>query len=188
MTKKIVGVFATVALLSSGMALAGGDKQHTQTQAGQQMGSEATGGSGTQGQQMGTSSHQMLGEKQISGTVLKSSGSELKLRTDSGVISMKIDKNTQFQDANVKKIKDLKEGQQVRTSFTVERDANLARSVSVDSGMGGSGLETDPGINQDTGGSGLDQGVSPDMNQDLGHQDLGGSHDMSGTTQGGKTY
>jgi len=162
MTKKIVGVFATVALLSSGVALAGGEK-HQKAQSSQQQGSEATGGAG-----------QMLGEKQISGTVLKSSNSEIKLRTDNGVISVKIDKNTQFQDTNVKHIKDLKEGQQVRTSFTVEKDANLAKSVSLDTNMGGSGLDTDKGINQDLGGSGVDQ---------KGSQDMGGQ-----THPEGKTY
>ncbi|ATB31813.1 hypothetical protein [Melittangium boletus] len=177
MTKRIVGVFATVALLSSGVALAGGEK-HQKTQSGQQVGGEATGGSG-QAQHTGAQTGQMLGEKQISGTVLKSSSSELKLRTDSGVISVKIDKNTQFQDPNVKHIKDLKEGQQVRTSFTVEKDANLARSVSLDTGMGGSGLDTDKGINQDIGGSGVDQQGSHDLSQ----PDMGGA-----THEDGKTY
>ncbi len=182
MTKRIVGVVAAAALMSSGMALAGGNKEY-KTQSTEQVGGQATGGSGASAQHMGAQKGQMLGEKETSGTVVKSSGSELKLRTEQGIISLKVDKNTQFQDASVKKIKDIKEGQQVRTSFTVEKDTNLARSVSLDSGMGGSGLETDPGLNQDInhqdmGGSGLD----------ATHQDLG--HDMgSGAThQDGKTY
>jgi hypothetical protein len=187
MKTTIMGVFASVALLSSGAALAHGDKQQHSTQTSQQVGSEATGGSGMQAQQ---SSSSQLGEKQVSGTVLKSSGSELKLRTDNGIFSLKVDKNTQFQDPSIKKIKDLQEGQQVRTSFTVEKDANLARSVSVDSGMGGSGLESDPGINegfqQDVGGSGTEQDQ---------HQDLGGKNDVGGAgnvdshpDMGSKTY
>jgi hypothetical protein len=184
MTRKIVGLFATVAMLSSSAALANeGDKQHKpQTQSSQQQtGQDAYGGAGTQqGQQpTGAASDQMLGEKQISGTVVKSSGDELKLRTENGVIAVKVNKQTQFQDASVKRIKDLKEGQQVRTSFTVEKDNNIAKSITLDSGMGGSGLETDPGINQ---------GVDP-KGHDL-HQGMDPSLDNSGDTthSGDKTY
>ena len=82
---------------------------------------------------------------------------------------------------NVKKMGDIKEGQQVRTSFTVEKDSNVAKSISLDTSMGGSGLEPDKGINQDTGGSGLDQGVDKDMggSGDVGG-DVGGSSDQGG--------
>ena len=200
MTRKIVGLFATVAMLSSSAALANeGDKQQKpQTQSSQQQtGQDAYGGAGTQQdtqqgqqqaqqpgqqpgqQQAGTAAHQMLGEKQVSGTVIKSSGDELKLRTENGVIAVKVNKQTQFQDASVKRIKDLKEGQQVRTSFTVEKDNNIAKSITLDSGMGGSGLETDPGINQ---------GVDP-KGHDL-HQGMDPSLDNSGDTthSGDKTY
>ncbi|ATB37277.1 hypothetical protein CYFUS_002698 [Cystobacter fuscus] len=198
MTKKIVGLFATVAMLGSGVALAGGDKQHkqqTQTQSSQPMGQDAYGGAGAQqdlqheqqqGQkQAGTSANQMLGEKQISGTVIKSSGDELKLRTENGVIAVKVNKQTQFQDVSVKRIKDLKEGQQVRTSFTVEKDSNVAKSISLDSGMGGSGLDVDPGINQGLDNSGHhqtdNQDLHPGMNPGL---DNTGGVDHSGD----KTY
>ncbi len=202
MTKKIVGLFATVALLGSGAALAGGDKQHkqqTQTQSSQPVGQDAYGGAGAQQdsqqaqqqgqqpgqQQAGSSANQMLGEKQVSGTVIKSSGDELKLRTENGVIAVKVNKQTQFQDASVKRIKDLKEGQQVRTSFTVEKDSNVAKSISIDSGMGGSGLEVDPGINQ-----GLDSSPHHQTdNQDL-HQGMNPSLDSTGGADhsGDKTF
>lgn len=205
MTKKIVGLFATVAMLGSGAALAGGDKQQTQTQSSQPMGQDAYGGAGTQQdsqqaqqpgqqqpgqqQQAGTSANQMLGEKQVSGTVIKSSGDELKLRTENGVIAVKVNKQTQFQDTSVKRIKDLKEGQQVRTSFTVEKDSNVAKSISLDSGMGGSGLEVDPGINQ--GLQGLDSSPHHQTdNQDL-HQGMNPSLDSTrGSEQpsGDKTF
>jgi hypothetical protein len=196
MTKKIVGLFATVAMLSSGAALAGGDKQHKQqTQSSQQQGQDAYGGAGAQQdaqqgqpqgqQQAGTSATQMLGEKQVSGTVIKSSGDELKLRTENGVIAVKVNKQTQFQDASVKRIKDIKEGQQVRTSFTVEKDSNIAKSISLDSGLGGSGLEVDPGINQ-----GLDSSPHHQTdNQDL-HQGMNPSLDSTGGAghSGDKTF
>jgi hypothetical protein len=207
MTKKIVGLFATVAMLGSGAALAGGDKQHkqqTQTQSSQPMGQDAYGGAGTQQdsqqaqqqaqqpgqQQAGTSANQMLGEKQVSGTVIKSSGDELKLRTENGVIAVKVNKQTQFQDTSVKRIKDLKEGQQVRTSFTVEKDSNVAKSISLDSGMGGSGLEVDPGINQGLDNQGLDSSPHHQTdNQDL-HQGMNPSLDGTGGADhsGDKTF
>jgi hypothetical protein len=179
MTKKIVGLFATVALLSSGVALAGDDKhKNQQGQTSGQMGGDI-GGSG-QGQ-MG----QMEGEKQVTGTVVKSSSNMVHLRTDNGIIPVKIDKDTQFQDPSVKRAKDLKEGQQVRANFNIKGTDNLAKSISLDVSVqpkpdtGGSGLEGDTGINQDLdqdlGGSGLDK----DKDKDMGG-DVGGSGDVGG--------
>ncbi|WNG35177.1 hypothetical protein F0U61_17075 [Archangium violaceum] len=182
MTKKLVGLFASVALVSSGLALANDDKsKNQQTQSSQQMGSDALGGSGTQQGQMGAGTTQQMGEKQITGTVVKSSANKLSLRTDNGIIDFKVDKQTKFQDPNVKQMRDIKEGQQVRTSFTVEKDSNVAKSISLDTSMGGSGLDSDTGINQDTGGSGLDQGVDKDMG---GSGDVGGDVGGSGSTGG----
>jgi hypothetical protein len=180
MTKKLVGLVASVALLGSGLALAGDQERgkDTQTQSSQPMGGEAIGGAGAQGQMGGT---QQMGEKQISGTVVKSGANQLSLLTDNGVIAIKINKDTKFQDPSVKGAKDLKEGQQVRTSFTVEKDSNVAKSISLDTSMGGSGLDSDKGINQqpgDTGGSGLDQGMDKDQN--LGG-DVGGTGDVGGS-------
>ncbi len=160
MTKKLVGLFASVALLGSGMALANNEeksKEQQQSQSGQQMGGEATGGAGQQ-----TGGMQQMGEKQVSGTVVKSSSDEVKLRTDNGIIAVKVNKDTKFQDPSLKRARDLKEGQQVRTSFEIKDDQNVAKSISLDTSMGGSGMEPDTGINQqpsDTGGSGLDQPI-----------------------------
>lgn len=174
MSKKIVGLFATVALLSSGVALANNEEKHKgqQSQTSGQMGSDI-GGSGQQGQ-MG-----MTGEKQVTGTVVKSSSSLVDVRTDTGIISLKIDKDTKFQDPGVKHAKDLKEGQQVRASFDIKGTNNVAKSISLDmSNTGGSGLEGDKGINQDLGGSGLDQDINKDKNMG---GDVGGSGDMGGS-------
>ena len=174
MTKKIVSLFASVALLGSGAALANdGAHSKSHTQSSQQSSQDAFGGSGTS---------QAMGEKEISGTVIKSSGDELKLRTENGVISVKVNKETRFQEPTVKRIKDLKEGQQVRTSFTVVKDDNVAKSVSLASGLGGSGLETDSGINQ-----GLD--TDNKMHQDL-NPDIAPKGDVTGNPNpsGGKTF
>jgi len=164
MTKKLVGLFASVALLGSGMALAD-DKTKGQQGAQQQVGGDAYGGSGTAqgqtgGQMHGQTAGTQVGEKQIVGTVVRSSADELKLRTESGIIQLKVNRDTQFQDPNVKRVRDLKEGQQVRASFTIQKEDNVARSISLDTSMGGSGLmDSDTGINQ-PGGTGQDQGGS----------------------------
>lgn len=201
MTRKIVGLFATVALLSSGVALAGDDKsKHQQTQSSGQLGGDI-GGAGAQGQsgqmqgqsgQMQGQSGQMgmTGEKQVTGTVVKSSSTMLHLRTDNGIIPLKLNKNVQYQDPNVKSAQGLKEGQQVRASFDIQGTDNVVKSISLDNAnTGGSGLGGDSGINQDLGGSGLDQ----DINQggdvggsgDLGGTgDVGGSGDMGGSGSG----
>lgn len=206
MTKRLVGLFASVALLSSGLALANNEgKDKAQTQSGQQMGGDASGGSGVQGQQgqpgsMGSSSGSMvgqmgspqLGQKEITGTVVKSSKDKLSLKTDNGIIDFKVDKATKFQDPAVKKAGDLKEGQQVRTSFDIEGNLNVAKSISLDTSMGGSGLDSDTGINQDMGGSGLDQDINKgkDLGGDKGMGgDVGGSGDVNGSgDKGDKTY
>lgn len=173
MTKKIVGLFATVAMLSSGVALANNEEHKgQQTQSSEQQMGEDIGGSGTQGH-MG----QMAGEKQVTGTVVKSSSNMLHLRTDNGIIPVKIDKDTQFQDPNVKRAKDLKEGQQVRASFDIKGTDNVAKSITLDTSMGGSGLEDDTGINQDLGGSGLEQEPAQEPAQEK-PQDVGGSGDV----------
>jgi NADPH:quinone reductase-like Zn-dependent oxidoreductase len=208
MTKKLVGLFASVALLSSGMALANneGKDKGKQTQSSQQMGGDAYGGAGQQGHMQGQTgstgqmqgqmgaSNQMMGEKQVSGTVVKSSKDKLSLKTDNGIIDFKVDKQTKFQDPSVKQARDLKEGQQVRTGFEIQGNQNVAKSISLDtSNVGGSGMGSDTGINQqpsDTGGSGLDQPIDKDNNLggtgDVGG-DVGGSGDMSGH-KGDKTY
>ncbi|MFL5351343.1 RNA-binding protein [Archangium sp.] len=210
MTKRLVGLFASVALLSSGLALANNEDQgKSQTQSGQQMGGDASGGSGVQGQQgsmgspsgsqmgqMGSTSGAQMGQKEITGTVVKSSKDKLSLKTDNGIIDFKVDKQTKFQDPTLKKAGDLKEGQQVRTSFDIKDNQNVAKSISLDTSMGGSGLDSDTGINQDMGGSGLDQDINKgkDVGGDVGGSgqmggDVGGSGDVGGAgDQGGDKH
>jgi hypothetical protein len=223
MTKKLVGLVASVALLGSGMALAEDQSKNQQTQQQGQLGGDTFGGSGQQGQtggealggsgqqdqmggqhgQMGGqygqtgSQHGQMGEKQITGTVVKSSSNMLHLRTDNGIIPVKVNKDTQFQDPNVKRVRDLKEGQQVRASFDIQGTDNVAKSISLETGTGGSMMD-DKGINQDFGGSGKgDQDVGKEkgqggsgMDRDLGGDirgDVGGDVGSSGQ-RGDKSY
>ncbi|HZH78125.1 MAG TPA: hypothetical protein VEY88_19000 [Archangium sp.] len=230
MTKKLVGLFASVALLGSGMALADDKVKDQQAQGSEQLGGDAIGGSGAQGQgqvggsqgqmggsgsqgqmggsqgQMGgsqTASAQQMGEKQVSGTVVKSSSTLLHLRTDNGIIPIKVGKDIKIDDPSVKRVRDLKEGQQVRASFDIQGTDNVAKSISLDTNMGGSGLDSDTGINQqpgDVGGSGMDQPIDQDLGGsgnpggnlggDLGGSgDVGGSGDLGGSgDQSGKGH
>ena len=236
MTKKLVGLFASVALLGSGMALAQDTNTDQQTQGSGQLGGDATGGSGIQGQvggsgsgsgsqvggsgsgsqvggsgsgsqvggsQAGGSSAQMggasaqMGEKQVSGTVVKSSSTLVHVQTDQGVIPLKVGRDTKFEDPSVKRARDLKEGQQIRASFDIKGTDNVAKSISLDASMGGSGLDSDTGINQqpgDVGGSGMgddiNKGNMGGSGGDLGGSgDVGGSGDLGGSgKKGEKSY
>ncbi|HEX8818938.1 MAG TPA: hypothetical protein VF794_03360 [Archangium sp.] len=236
MTKKLVGLFASVALLGSGMALAQDTNTDQQTQGSGQLGGDATGGSGSQGQvggsgsgsgsqvggsgsgsqvggsgsgsqvggsQAGGSSAQMggasaqMGEKQVSGTVVKSSSTLVHVQTDQGVIPLKVGRDTKFEDPSVKRARDLKEGQQIRASFDIKGTDNVAKSISLDASMGGSGLDSDTGINQqpgDVGGSGMgddiNKGNMGGSGGDLGGSgDVGGSGDLGGSgKKGEKSY
>ena len=181
MMKKTIGLLASVALLSPGLALAGDGPKDVQAQSGQQ-----PSGTAQTIQMHSQPQGQSLGDKEVTGTVVKRSGDELKLRTDNGIISFKVNKGTRFQDPTVKQARDIKEGQQVRTSFSVEKDTNIARSISLDEATGGSGLDTsEPGLHQDMGGSGLQQG----LDSDPGIQgDVTGAQHSGDTGSGGKTY
>ncbi|HVG61439.1 MAG TPA: hypothetical protein VNA24_22955 [Hyalangium sp.] len=183
MMKKMIGVFASVALMSSGMALAHGDKEKKDTQTQVQGG---TGGSGTMGQQqsgqMGQSGMtDQLSGNQLTGRVVKSDKKMIWVEHAGAIVPLKIDKNTQFTDPSLKRAADIKEGDQIRASFEVRKTDNVVTSIGMSSGMGqgGSGsdvLKPDESINQPseslppspgTGGSGMEgsdinEGSSPD--------------------------
>lgn len=185
MTKKLIGVFASVALMSSGMALAH-DKEKKETQTQVQGG---TGGSGTTGQyQGGSGTAEQLGGNQLTGRVVKSDRSTIWVEHAGAIVPLKIDKNTHFTDPNVKRATDIKEGEQIRASFEVRKTENVATSIGMSSGMGqgGSGsdvMKPDQGINQPsesmppspgTGGSGMEgsgtkEGSSPDSSLNPGN-------------------
>jgi len=183
--KKLVGLFASVALMTSGAALAF-DAQDQQTdpaqsgqggsgsQGSQQPGMGSTGGSGSQqpgmGSQMGGS--QAMGGNELTGQVIKSDrkGVYLKDNQDGSVVHLRVDKRTQFGDPKMKSARDIKEGTEIRANFDVKGTENIATNIQPSQGgaTGGSGdvLTPDTGINQggtmqpDTGGSGMDQGGS----------------------------
>ncbi|HSP79277.1 MAG TPA: hypothetical protein VLQ93_12150, partial [Myxococcaceae bacterium] len=91
MKKTLVSLIASVAMLGSGLALA--EEHKGQERAGMQQQQEGYGGAGQPGQQermqqppgqMGQ--RPMMGQKELTGTVVKSSARELLVRTEDGII------------------------------------------------------------------------------------------------------
>lgn len=173
MTKKLIGVFASVAMLSSGMALANkeheGKEKEKQTQVEKQPQEQiGTGGSGQQdtGRQVGTGARGGMGQQpgqmeqpeqlsanQLTGRVVKSERRTIWVEHAGAVVPLKVDKNTQFLDPNLKRATDIKEGDQIRASFEVKETDNVATSIQMatGAGLGGSGqdvLTPDEGINE----------------------------------------
>ncbi|NOK19529.1 hypothetical protein [Corallococcus carmarthensis] len=176
--KKLIGVFASVALLGSGVAFAQDSTtqgaQPPPTSSGSMQGSsgsstgssDAMGGSGSSAAHpMGSSS--MTGSNELTGKVVKSESKKVYISSASGaVVPLDIDSKTQFTDPSMKNAKSLKEGQEIRASFEVKDEKNVAKSISPSQGTGGSGTDVmspDSSINEGTGGSGMD-----DKNQDMG--------------------
>jgi hypothetical protein len=174
MMKKLTGLFAAVALMSSGVALANEgkkqDKEQTQSQGmggsgslGSDQGAGSLGveqpsstqgdigGSGTQVGQSGMPGQ--LGGNQLQGRVVKSDRKTVWIEHMGAIVPLKVDKNTQFADRDMKRASDFKEGDQVRASFEVRETDNVATSISKDlgAGQGGSGSDVmmpDTGINE----------------------------------------
>ncbi|RKH35791.1 hypothetical protein [Corallococcus sicarius] len=173
--KKLIGVFASVALLGSGAAFAqsGSTAQDTQQQPSTSTG--AMGGSGaTAGQ-----SPSMTGSNELTGKVVKSESKKVFISSANGaVVPLDIDSKTQFTDPSLKNAKSLKEGQEIRASFQVKDEKNMATSISLNQGTGGSGsdvMSPDPSINEGTGGSGMeDPSLNPDTDPST-QQDTGSS-------------
>ncbi|CAM4152466.1 hypothetical protein [Corallococcus exiguus] len=187
--KKLIGVFASVALLGSGVAFA----QDSTTQQGSQQPSTSSGSmqgsSGSSGAMGGSGSSSMTGSNELTGKVVKSESKKVYVSSTSGaVVPLDIDSKTQFTDPSMKNAKSLKEGQEIRASFQVKDEKNMATSISPSSGTGGSGsdpMAPDSSINEGSGGSGMDdknQGTGNDstMNPDTGSN--------TGSSSSPKTY
>lgn len=188
--KKLVGVFATIAMLGTGTALANNDENKPKDSSAAQGGSgqvgdteiqrdtttierETTvpsepgmGGSGTMGQQAN------MGQKELNGRVVKAESDKIFVDMQGAVVPLEVDRSTTFSDPTLKKAKDLRPGQEIRASYEVKETKNVAKSISL-SGTGGAGdpaLTPDSSINQDSdmGGSGVDK-----------HEGTGGAGDDS---------
>jgi hypothetical protein len=201
--------------MGSGAALAGGDwKKHDKQQPTQSQG--ATGGSGqvtegtsgqlnqgtsgqlnqgtsgqmNQGTQAQQGSTQQLGANEIAGRVVKSSKKMLWVEHAGVIVPLTINKDTQFADPSIKRVQDLKAGDEIRASYEVKQTDNIATNIQKsDKAMGGSGtdvMKPDPLINPDpnslppspldngTGGSGPGSDLTPpDISSQGTSSDLG---------------
>ncbi|MBN1208451.1 MAG: hypothetical protein JXB05_26560 [Myxococcaceae bacterium] len=178
--KKLFGLFLSVALMGSGVALAGdeGKKKEQQTQSQSGAAGQDIGGSGQTGQ-MGMDPQ--LSGTQLTGRVVKSEKKMIYLEHAGAIVPLKIDKNTQFMDPAIKRPQDIKPGEEIRASFEVRKTDNVATSIQKAEGMGGSGkdvMSPDSSINQPpdttlppsgegTGGSG---NLDTDIPQDTGSE------------------
>ena len=80
------------------------------------------------------------------------------------------------------------EGQEIRASFQVKDEKNMATSISPSSGTGGSGsdpMAPDSSINEGTGGSGMDDKNQGTGNDSTMNPDTGSNTDSSSSP---KTY
>lgn len=135
MNLKMVGMLAALTL--GGTALAQEAQENTTEKSSEmQKGSEMQkseknemGGSGQQAQ---------MGANELNGTVVGYRKEEVLIKGDNGaVVPLKLTSKTQVDGKPINKSHDLgshlkkefKEGDQVRTSFDVQKDTNIARSV-----------------------------------------------------------
>ena len=153
MRNKLIGLIASAALVGAPAFAAAQDTGATdqttqpsqssstsstpqdQTQQGtsDQTSGSAVGGAG----QAGTE----VGQNEITGRVVKAERHTVYLEHMGLVIPLHVTSQTKFTDPTVKSAKDLKEGQDVRASFSIKnRTQNEAQSISL-AGQGGAGLQ-----------------------------------------------
>jgi len=205
--KKLIGFLASAALVTSGAVLAN-EGQFSKDQQNQSTSSQSSSsssskdqpdnmgsptGRGPLGQGMGgtgqagsstpsasTSTASEAGQQQLTGEFVKADRKTIYIDHMGAIVPLKVDKNTQFQ-GGVKRASELKQGQQVRASFTVKNQTeNLATSIQLtDQGTGGAGSfdENRGSLNPGSSGS-MDQnppvGGSPG---NMGQPGTGGSGD-----------
>jgi hypothetical protein len=135
MNLKMVGLIAALTLGGATMA----KEQQKSQQSSQMQKSEESGkgGSGQAGQ---------MGSNELNGTVVGYRTNEVLIKGDNGaVVPLKLTSRTQVDGKPINKSKNIesslrkefKEGDQVRTSFDVQKDSNIARSLDKSQGQQG---------------------------------------------------
>ena len=137
-------------VLGAGVAYA---DEHKHDQKGKSPTSERAGGAASSGTASGAASSGTTSSgmaksdttaKEMSGRVLQASPSRLFLEHMGAVVEFKIDSDAQISGGNVKTAGDLSEGQEVRTSFTVEnKTTNVAKRISVSGQTSGPGAPSE---------------------------------------------
>lgn len=198
MNRKLLGLCAAIAMVGAGGAFAQSDvtddnSTYRRDQAGDVSGQAADIGtdSSMQGRKSSAASN-----NELTGTVVKISGKTLWLEHMGAVVPLKIGASTRFDDPSLKRVKDLKEGQEIRASFIVQgKTTNVAQSISLSddtSGRGGSGFKdqvNDQGVLDQRGTlddkSGvIDERGSTGADQDLDHGSMNRPMDPNSGTGG----
>lgn len=203
MNRKLLGLCAAVAMVGAGGAFAQSDvtddnSTYRRDQAGDVSGKGADIGtdSSMQGRSSSTASN-----NELTGTVVKISGKTLWMEHMGAVVPLKIGASTRFDDPSIKRVKDLKEGQEIRASFVVQgKTTNVAQSISLSndtSGRGGSGFKdqvNDQGVKDqgvldqrgtlDDKSGVIDERGSTGADQDLDHGSMNRPMDPNSGTGG----
>lgn len=93
------------------------------------------------------SQHHNLNETELIGTVIRADDETLYVRNEQGEsVQLKVDDQTRFEGETVQNLEDLQAGQEVRASYAVEGEENVASSIGLkrdkkDKAMGGAGDE-----------------------------------------------
>jgi hypothetical protein len=74
--------------------------------------------------------HHDLAKNEVTGKIVRADGNTVWIDHMGAVIPLKIEPNTRFESAGIARPKDLKEGQEIRASFTVQNKiTNVADSI-----------------------------------------------------------
>jgi hypothetical protein len=214
MNRKLIGLCAAVAMVVAGGAFAQAgsttsspqssdvtddSSTYREDQAGDVSGStsgigtdSSRQGRGSSGRDVGTST---ASSNELTGKVVKISGKTIWLEHMGAMVPLKVAASTRFVDPSIKRIKDLREGQEIRASFVVQgKTTNVAQSISLSgtSGLGGSGYKDQVndkrGTLDDKSGV-IDERGSPSDDQDINRNGMNRPvQPNSGTSSDQRTY
>jgi hypothetical protein len=89
-----------------------------------------------------------LGKNEVTGKVVRADKNTVYVDHMGAVVPLKIEPNTKFESAGITKANDLKEGQEIRASFTVkDKTTNVATSIWLEGATSGANK---PGTDMDT--------------------------------------
>jgi len=141
--KKLIGTLAAVAALGlAAGAQAQGDINSGaggSPSPGNIGGAGNTGGAGSPYGGTATGTNEPKGEQQLEGKVLKADRTSITIEHMGAAIPLQVQSSTSFQ--GVKSAKDIKEGSQVRASFSLKGSRNELTSIEVMPGAGGTGSQ-----------------------------------------------
>ncbi len=140
MTIKLIGLCASLSLVAGGAAFAGGQQRGSATQGSESKPSMDSQQKADPHAGMHPGSTTMLQGSEIVGEVAKVEAKILYVRHMGAIVPLKISRETKLDGKSFSR-KDLKEGQEIRASFTVENLVNnVATTITTtDPGTGGAG-------------------------------------------------